>query len=508
MVDPSAARPGESWREVLDRRALVPRGFRFFRRSLTFIPAERPGSPPSSMTISCLHNQGPEFSAAAVTTTNRFPGAPVILARERLSRGRLQAILVNTKVANVAAPGGLEAARQVAAAGARLFSLPPEEVLSVSTGVIGWSLPLEEMLREIPALPQGGCGVGGFAEAIMTTDRYPKAGWVSLGEGGHGVADTGADPGADIRTGGGAGTQGDPCGEGTGEGRGGAASRVGRASRVATASRVGRASRVATASRGSTASENGTAPVILGVAKGAGMVEPHLATMLAFFVTDASVPPETLGRVLRRVTEKSFNRLSVDSDQSTSDMVVALANGASGRSVDEAELEAAWQPLADRLALEIVRNGEGTSHVIEVVLRGFPCATLARDVGRHVVNSPLVKTAIFGNDPNVGRILMALGDGLSRYDHRGVIDPSGLVMTIAGREVYREGAFLLDQETEDLLCASLRAAAMDPLLAGVPQDRGTVPIVLDFPGNDREDVRVIGSDLTDEYLRVNADYRT
>ncbi|SIQ64020.1 N-acetylglutamate synthase /glutamate N-acetyltransferase [Alkalispirochaeta americana] len=459
MVDLPVARAGESWRETLDRTALVPRGFGFFRRRLSFVPVERPASQPCEMNLAWLHNQGPEYSAAAVTTSNRFPGAPVVLTRERLARGVVRAILVNTKVANVAAPGGLETARRVAAAAAEAFSLPREEVLSVSTGVIGWGLPLEEMLREIPSLSQGACGAGGFAEAIMTTDRYPKAAWTSLDP-------DGPDPDGPDRD----GTDRDGTDRDGTDACGG--------------------------------------PVILGVAKGAGMIEPHLATMLAFFVTDAAVPPDMLDRVLRRVTEKSFNRLSVDSDQSTSDMVVALANGASGCSVGEAELEAAWQPLADRLALEIVRNGEGTSHVIEVVLKGFPSSSLAGNVGRHVVNSPLVKTAIFGNDPNVGRILMALGDGLSRYDREGIMDTSRLVMTIAGREVYRQGAFLLDQETEELLCASLRATAMDPVLAGVPQDRGTVRIVLDFPGDDREDVRVIGSDLSDEYLRVNADYRT
>lgn len=290
------------------------------------------------------------------------------------------------------------------------------------------------MMAAIPGLPSSPCSPREFAQAIMTTDRYPKLDWSG------------------------------PTGP--------------------------------------------TGPVMLGLAKGAGMVEPNLATMLVFFLTDAMVSPELLDRVLRRVVDRSFNALSVDGDQSTSDVVLALAGGASGVELNENELESLWQPVADSLAMEIVRNGEGTAHVIEVLIRGCGDPHLARKLGRHVVDSPLVKTAINGNDPNVGRILGALGDALSRHDPAGTIDQSRLTISLADHVVFRKGAFLLNQETERSLAGLFQAAEMDPVLAGYPQERGTVPITIDFHNSARAGVRVLGSDVSHEYIRVNADYRT
>lgn len=384
------------------------------------------------MNLSYVHSDREETTAALVTTTNRFPGAPVLLARERIAAGRVRGIVVNNKVANVGVGPGLSDAARVAAEAARVFSVPEKEVLSVSTGVIGWRLPVEEICRTVPRLPESPDSVVAFAEAIMTTDRYPKVAGYRFGNGAS----------------------------------------------------------------------------LVGAAKGAGMIEPNLATMLAFFMTDARVDPPMLDRVLRRVVDRSFNSLSIDSDQSTSDMVVALANGAQGVTVDEHELERAWQQIADKLALEIVRNGEGTSHVIEVVLRGCPQRDLARNLARHVVNSPLVKTAVHGNDPNVGRILAALGDALSTYDAKGELNPATVELSCAGHVLYRDGTFQLDRNTERALVEVFTEAAMDPVIEGFPQDHGTVEIVIDFHGSGAEDVRVLGSDLSHEYIRVNADYRT
>ncbi|TVR66235.1 MAG: hypothetical protein EA427_16425 [Spirochaetaceae bacterium] len=424
----------QDYLDYLDRQARVPRGFRFYRRSITFNAAERPGDEAYRMNLSYLHSDAVETPAAVMTTTNRFPGAPVILARERIAAGHLRGVLVNNKVANVGAETGLADARRLADCTAHTFAVPERQILSVSTGVIGWRLPVNEMESAIPRLPDSPCSPREFSQAIMTTDRYPKLAW--------------------------SGGPGEP------------------------------------------------GPVMLGAAKGAGMVEPNLATMLVFFLTDAVVPPVLLDRVQRRVVNRSFNALSVDGDQSTSDMVVAMAGGASGVELNERDLETLWQPVADALALEIVRNGEGTSHVIEVIIRGCPDASLARKLGRHVVDSPLVKTAISGNDPNVGRILGALGDGLSRFDPEGRIDTSRLTIALAERVVYRDGSFVLNQESERILAGTFQAAAMDPVLKGYPQDRGTVPIIFDFRGEARESVRVLGSDLSHEYIRVNADYRT
>ncbi len=375
----------------------------------------------------------PGAVTVGVTTRNRFCGAPVVLARERLAAGTVRSLVINNKVANVAAATGLTDARTVAAALARERKLPEEEVLSVSTGVIGWSLPVEHIVAAVHGISAVPCGPVEVAEAIMTTDRYPKVAWESR--------------------------------------------------------------------RGATC---------LGVAKGAGMIEPNLATMLGFIMCDARVERNLLDRVFRRVVARTFNTISVDGDQSTSDMVLCTANGASGVELSEEELEELLTPVCRTLAREIVRNGEGTAHMIEVHVRGVPDEQLARRIGSQVVNSPLVKTAVYGRDPNVGRILAAVGDALDTWDPQNTVDVSALTVAIAGRSVFEAGAFRLDGEVERDLAEFLHTTAMDPALIGYPQDVPAVPIVLDFGGVEPEEVEtvLVGSDLSYEYIRENADYRT
>lgn len=372
----------------------------------------------------------PGATTVGVTTSNRFCGAPVVLARERLPAGDVRAIVVNNKVANVAAGTGLHDARTVAAALARERSLPEEQTLSVSTGVIGWSLPTERMVAALRGISASAADAVDVAEAIMTTDRYPKLAWTRR--------------------------SGVTC---------------------------------------------------LGIAKGAGMIEPNLATMLGFIMCDAQVDRDRLGRVFRRVVAATFNTISVDGDQSTSDMVVCTANGASGTEVSEEELEKLLLPVCRTLSQEIVRNGEGTAHVIEVHVRGVDDRELSQRIGRHVVNSPLVKTAVYGNDPNVGRILAAAGDALDTWDTGHTVDVASLTVSIAGREVYRDGAFRLDGAVEQELAELLRRGAMDPQCAGYPQDAPNVTIELSF-GSSGEETVVYGSDLSYDYVRENADYRT
>ncbi|HKK47700.1 MAG TPA: bifunctional ornithine acetyltransferase/N-acetylglutamate synthase, partial [Alkalispirochaeta sp.] len=322
------------YRSYLAREAPVPRGFYFFTTSLVFVPPERPDAGEASMNVAVIESD-PGAVTVGVTTRNRFCGAPVVLARERLPGGAVRAVVINNKVANVASPSGLTDARAVAAALARERQLPEEETLSVSTGVIGWSLPTEQMVAAVQGISSVPCGPVDVAEAIMTTDRYPKVAWERR--------------------------------------------------------------------RGATC---------LGVAKGAGMIEPNLATMLGFVMCDAHVERDVLDRVFRRVVARTFNTISVDGDQSTSDMVLCTANGASGAELSEEDLEELLLPVCRSLAREIVRNGEGTAHMMEVRVRGVGDHQLARRIGTHVVNSPLVKTAVYGNDPNVGRILAAVGDAL------------------------------------------------------------------------------------------------
>jgi glutamate N-acetyltransferase/amino-acid N-acetyltransferase len=248
----------------------------------------------------------------------------------------------------------------------------------------------------------------------------------------------------------------------------------------------------------------------LGIAKGAGMVEPNLATMLGFILTDAVVEHEVLKSVLRRVSTDTFNALSVDGDQSTSDAVVLLANGRSERRLGEAELVDLITPVCDRLARAIVENGEGTEHVIELQVRGVADREQARAIGRHVLNSPLVKTAVSGNDPNVGRLLAATGDALSTWDSDTRIDAESLRVSMFGREIYADGRFLIDAECEAALSDKLRATAADATVRGFPQGKSPVSITLQFSGGgaEPEPVRLYGSDLSHEYIRENADYRT
>lgn len=413
----------------------LPQGFRFYVDSLTFVPRERPAKPPLRMNVSALISEVKDTTAAGVTTRNRFPGAPVQLTRERLPAGKIQGVVVNNRIANVASPSGYPDAVTVARTFAERFSLPEEQTLSLSTGIIGWQLPVEPMVAAIKALPGREGTVVDFARGIMTTDRYPKVAWNSCRQG----------------------------------------------------------------------------PRLVGVAKGAGMIEPNLATMLGFFVTDAQVDQTTLDRVFRRVVDRTFNTISVDGDQSTSDTVLLMANGASGITLSEEELEQLLVPVAHELVLHIVRNGEGTAHVIEVVVRGVSDASLARALGKHIVNSPLVKTAVYGNDPNVGRILAAAGDALDQVDPAGRLDANSLCIHLFGEEVYRNGAFSLDGGRENRLSDALVAASFDPALRGCPQIRENVRITLTF-GTDNSDhipeERVFGSDLSYEYVRENADYRS
>ncbi|MFW5694169.1 MAG: bifunctional ornithine acetyltransferase/N-acetylglutamate synthase [Alkalispirochaeta sp.] len=457
------------YRSYLAREAPVPRGFHFFTSSLSFVPPERPDAGEAVMKIAVIESD-PGAVSVGVTTRNRFCGAPVVLARERLPAGVIRAVVINNKVANVATAGGLTDARAVAAALAGARRLPEEQTLSVSTGVIGWSLPTARMVAAVREISSQPCGPVDVAEAIMTTDRYPKMAWARV--------------------------------------------------------------------RGTTC---------LGIAKGAGMIEPNLATMLGFIMCDARVQRDVLDRVFRRVVERTFNTISVDGDQSTSDMVLCTANGAAETELSEEELEMLLEPVCRSLSREIVRNGEGTAHVIEVHVRGVPERTLARKIATHVVNSPLVKTAIYGNDPNVGRILAAVGDALDTWDPEHVVDWQSLTVTIADREVFRAGAFRLDGAVERELSDVLKGAAMDPALSGYPQDAPAVPIIVDFSGGvrgtaaghagtrangrvhesnpayvpahdstavsgdipaDVEEIVVVGSDLSYEYIRENADYRT
>jgi len=272
-------------------------------------------------------------NAAAVFTRNQFPGAPVIVGRELIQAGRLQAVVVNSRVSNVGTgPLGIDNALRMGAAAARELGIAPELVIMSSTGVIGVPLPIEKIEKGLVGMKtklQSDPLVG--ARGIMTTDRHPKAISLSVGD-----------------------------------------------------------------------------ATITIVAKGAGMIEPSMATMLCYIFTDAEIDVATLDSALRDAVHVSLNMLSIDSDTSTSDTCVVMANGLAGQ-VDEAAFRAGLLTACTRMAEILARDGEGATKLLRIHVDGAVSEAEARTIAKTICNSPLIKTMAYGADPNVGRLLMAVG---------------------------------------------------------------------------------------------------
>jgi glutamate N-acetyltransferase/amino-acid N-acetyltransferase len=253
---------------------------------------------------------------------------------------------------------------------------------------------------------------------------------------------------------------------------------------------------------------------IVGIAKGAGMIEPNLATMLVYILTDLAVPRAALRAVLERAVATSFNTISVDSDTSTSDTVALLSSGRIP-CPDPAAFETALTQVCRDLAEDVVRNGEGVRHVIRVAVSAAATTSLARAIGKAIVNAPLFKCAVAGNDPNVGRLVQAIGKyvGAEAPD----TDLSRLKLRLGGIEIFSGGVFQLNPEKEAALVAHLRHAE---LYTSAPPKDGVFTAPIDFPphercveidveiGNGDASATVIGGDLTHEYVSENADYRS
>lgn len=253
---------------------------------------------------------------------------------------------------------------------------------------------------------------------------------------------------------------------------------------------------------------------IVGIAKGAGMIEPNLATMLVYIMTDLSVGREELRSMLHRAVATSFNTISIDSDTSTSDTVVAVSSGRIPCS-DAAAFEQALTQVCRDLAEDVVRNGEGVRHVIRTKISGAPELGLARALGKAIVNAPLFKCAIAGNDPNVGRLIQAIGKYLGATGTS--LDLSKLRATIGGIEIFARGTFQLDPSKETALVAHLKTAEL--YASKIPSD-GIYAAAVDYPPHERcveievdlglgdAVATVLGGDLTHEYVSENADYRS
>jgi glutamate N-acetyltransferase / amino-acid N-acetyltransferase len=229
----------------------------------------------------------------------------------------------------------------------------------------------------------------------------------------------------------------------------------------------------------------------VGCAKGAGMIHPNMATMLAFVVTDAAIAPGLLQKTLRDVTSRTFNAISVDGDTSTNDTLLVLANGAAGApsiksgSAAHRAFSAALEDICRSLALQIVADGEGAQRVIEIEVRGAKSESAARRIAETIATSPLVKTAFAGGDPNWGRIFAAAGRSGVKFD------PSRVDIHMAGIPVLRRGQPLNFNER----------AASNRLLAK------HVPIIVNMRAGNAV-ARYWTCDFTAEYVRINASYRT
>lgn len=224
---------------------------------------------------------------------------------------------------------------------------------------------------------------------------------------------------------------------------------------------------------------------VVGIAKGVGMIEPHMATMLAFVLTDAAVDHPTLDRMWRRAVDETFNCLSVDTDTSTSDTALVMASGAAGP-VPEAALGVALREVCLDLTLQLARDGEGATKLLTVTARAARDADQARRVAKAIVNSPLVKTAVHGADPNWGRVAMAIGKCEQDTD----IHPGSVVIRFGGMETYPE---LPGDEGLKQLAKIMSA------------DHVEIEVEL---GTGQAEATVFGCDLSAGYVSINADYTT
>jgi glutamate N-acetyltransferase/amino-acid N-acetyltransferase len=424
-------------RAWLATQAALPAGFRVGTARFDFVPREAPKPAKMTLTLLALDRPTPDF--AALFTRNAFPGAPVVVGRRRLAEKSVGAVIVNNKISNVCAPGGVETSERICAETARLLGLAPGQVIPCSTGVIGWSLPADAMIAALPSAVSALAGGSALpaAEGIVTTDLYPKIRRAEVGGGS-----------------------------------------------------------------------------IVGFAKGAGMIEPNLATMLVYLLTDIAVPRAELRQMLARAVDASFNAISVDSDTSTSDTVLALSSGRVPLA-DWGACERALHQVCRDLAEDIVRNGEGVRHVIRVTVANAASLGLARALGKAVVNGPLFKCAVAGNDPNVGRLIQAIGKHVGA--HAPGTDLSRLRATLGGIEIFANGVFQLNPEKEAALVAHLRDAE---LYRSAPSADGVFSAPVDYPphercvelgidlGNGAASATVLGGDLTHEYVSENADYRS
>ena len=366
----------------------------------------------------------PGTQVAGVFTTSKTASAPVLWCRDKLKGGEARVLVVNSGNANAfTGKAGQEGVREIADEAAAVTGCLPQEVFMASTGVIGEPLPASKIAKVLAALAaQGAAGHWrDAADAIMTTDTYPKA---------------------------------------------------------------------ATA----TALIDGVKVSINGIAKGSGMIAPDMATMLSFVFTDAKLPGSVLQECLAAGVGPSFNAITVDSDTSTSDTLMLFATGKGGKHTAIAKASDNKLTLFRRaldavlldLALQVVKDGEGAQKLIRIDVTGAQTDAAAKRIGLSIANSPLVKTAIAGNDANWGRIVMAVGKSGEAADR------DRLKISFGGHVVAENG---------------MRAAKYNEATATKAVSGRSVEIAVEL-GLGKGAARVWTCDLTHGYIDINGSYRS
>ena len=363
--------------------------------------------------------------ASAVFTTNIVKAAPVLIDMEHVKSTNVQALVINSGVANACTGDlGFENGIKMAKCVANNFNLEPHEVLIYSTGVIGVQLPMETIENGINLAAKSLVDneKDGVSEAIMTTDTIEKTLTVEI-------------------------------------------------------------------------ELSGVPVTICGIAKGSGMIHPNMATMLSYTFTDANITKEMLDKLYKKCADDTFNMISVDGDTSTNDTATIIANGASLNPIidsmndDYYILEKAINYVNAELAKMIAKDGEGASKLIEILLNGARSKDDARKCAKAIISSSLVKTAIFGEDANWGRVLCAMGYSGGQFVPEKVDLSFTSVYGVI--EVYKAGVPI----------------AFDEEHASKVLSADTIIIKAELNDGDYS-TKAWGCDLTYDYVKINGDYRT
>ncbi|MDR1797969.1 MAG: bifunctional glutamate N-acetyltransferase/amino-acid acetyltransferase ArgJ [Clostridiales Family XIII bacterium] len=369
--------------------------------------------------------------AAAAYTTNKVKGATLRVTMEHLADGKAQAVVINSGYANTLAPNGMEIARRTCALAGEALGLKAEDVVVCSTGVIGQPPQIEPFEKYVPRL----------AKVVLAGDPAEKH-------------------------------------------YGSAAA----AEAIMTTDTIKKECAIEFKLGGKTCR-------IAGIAKGSGMINPQMATMLVFLTTDANIAPTLLRDALKNDINHSFNQISIDGDTSTNDTVVIMANGkaknkrieAFGKDFDT--FAEALNQVTVHLARRLAKDGEGATKLIECRVKNAQTDDLAMKIAKTVIQSDLVKTAIFGSDANWGRILCAVGYAPGTFN----VDNVDVVLASEGGEV--------------TVCEASFAVDFDEALAKKVLDCDEIQILVNLHDGLAR-AQAYGCDLTYEYVRINGMYRT